>query len=402
MKRIIASLLICSLVLSGCVSKNSDIEVPSHPVTTIPAPNTQTEIQNNDVNFAELSDPDLLQYVEGAVYSNLLNEFNSDSYFVENVSAIYFSREYMEELAYNSQANIYFGYTLAELENQFQGAKFVFNLGEDGATIVQEFKAYDDTYTEVIRNVTVGTGVIMVCVTVLAVTAGAGSPAISTIFAASAKTGTAFALSTGVFSSLVAGLITGIETENLDQSIKSAALAGSESFKWSAISGALIGGVAKATLLKGATFNGLTRNEAAKIQSESKLNLEFIKNFHSMEEYRIYKNAGLQTTKINGQFSYTRAINLKYIDGNGRTNAQRIIDGFSPLDENGVAYELHHVGQKANSPLAILTKDEHISGGNDRILHPNTGTSEVSHGNAWQSQVGKFWEGYLRQTQGGL
>lgn len=58
-----------------------------------------------------------------------------------------------------------------------------------------------------LKNVAIGTGVILVCVTVSAVTAGAGAPAISLIFAASAKTGTIMALSSAGFGGFTAGVV---------------------------------------------------------------------------------------------------------------------------------------------------------------------------------------------------
>jgi hypothetical protein len=65
---------------------------------------------------------------------------DSEDYFVENVSAVYVSKEYLEELAFNSQSNIYFGCTLAELNELFQGSRYVFTLGEDGTTTVRELQ----------------------------------------------------------------------------------------------------------------------------------------------------------------------------------------------------------------------------------------------------------------------
>ena len=160
---------------------------------------------------------------------------DSDEYFVENVSAIYISQEYIDELAYNSQANIYFGYTLQELSEQFQGKKYVFTLGDDGSTIVTEFEEYDDTYDRALKNVAIGTGVILVCVTVSLVTGGLGAPAVSMIFAASAKTGTVMALSGGAMGGISAGIVTGVQTGDMEQALKAAALAGSEGYKWGAI-----------------------------------------------------------------------------------------------------------------------------------------------------------------------
>ena len=62
----------------------------------------------------------LLPYLEDSIYSELVTALNSEDYFVENVNAIYISKEYLEEVAYNSQENIYFGYTLSELDSYFQ------------------------------------------------------------------------------------------------------------------------------------------------------------------------------------------------------------------------------------------------------------------------------------------
>lgn len=69
-----------------------------------------------------------------------------------------------------------------------------------------------------------------------------------------------------MFSGVSAGVVKGIETGDLNESMKAAALAGSEGFKWGAISGTIAGGAGEAIALKGATLNGLTMNEAALIQ----------------------------------------------------------------------------------------------------------------------------------------
>lgn len=147
--------------------------------------------------FSSLNDEALTDYVEDAIYEELVSTLDSDKYYVENVSAVYISQEYIDELTHNSKSNIYFGYTLEDIDAQFQGTRYVFTLGEDGDTVVRPFEAYDDTYEQIIKNVAIGTGVILVCVTVSVVTAGVGAPAVSLIFATAAKTGTIMALSSG-------------------------------------------------------------------------------------------------------------------------------------------------------------------------------------------------------------
>lgn len=392
MNRILALLLICAMILTGCAApRKSSGSTSNIDDTAVTSSESQ---QTEEISFEQLSDPELLTYVEENIYTELIDELNSQGYFVENVSALYLSNEYLEEVSYNSQANIYFGYTLAELDEFFQGERYVFSLGNDGQTIVQPFEAYESVYESVIQNVAIGTGVILVCVTVSVVSSPA-APAVSMIFAASAKTGTVVALSSGAMSSIAAGVVTGIQTGDLDVALDAAALAGSDAFKWGAISGVLEGGIAQTVALKGATLSGLTMDEAARIQQESKLPLEFIKNFHSVAEYNVYKDAGLQLTKVNGKWAFIQDIDWNFMDEQNRTNAQRVADGLNPIDSTGISYEVHHIGQKTDSPLAILTSNQHKS--NNSILHSNTGSmiGEVDHGVVWQQQKRDFWKALL-------
>lgn len=410
MKRIIALFLSVAMLLTGCTSannneiQNTDIvsqietteEVIAESVSEI------TEWNDIEVQYDSLDDEMLLTYIEDLVYREAIKSLDSEKYFVENVSAVYISKEYLEEVAYNSQSNIYFGYTLAELNDIFEGSKYVFTLAEDGTTTVQEMQIIEDTDTEeILKNVAIGTGVILLCVTVSVVTGGAGAPAISMIFAASAKTGAIMALSSAAIGGVSAGVVRGIETGDMNEALEAAALAGSEGFKWGAIVGSVSGGASQTIALKGATLNGLTMNEAALIQKESKLPLDFIKNFHSVDEYTVFKNTGVNLTKVNNKWSYVQEIDWDFVGDleDGRTNAQRVIDGLSPLDSTGKPYELHHIGQKNDSPLAILTSAQHKS--NYSILHSNTGgsASKIDR-NAFNKEKREYWKALLKMAQG--
>lgn len=342
--------------------------------------------------FRGMNDPALLPYIEDTAYSELVSHLDSDEYFVENVSAIYISEEYLEELAFNSQSNIYFGYTLAELDAQFKGEKYLFTLGQNNETVVEPWTSYDDSYERILHNVAVGTGVILVCVTVSVVTAGAGVPAISMIFAVAAKTGATCALSGAAIGGVSAGIVTGIKTGDMNAALKSAAMAGSEGFKWGAISGAISGGAGEAIALKGATLNGLSMNEAAIIQRESGYPLDVIKGFKSMEQYNICKDAGLTPRMIDGKMALIRDIDLKYVDEMGRTNLQRMEQGLAALDPaTGQSYQLHHIGQEMDSTLAILTEAEHMQGGNNLIWHELGEASKIDRA-IFDKQRSAFWE----------
>ncbi|MBE5806906.1 MAG: hypothetical protein E7317_01010 [Clostridiales bacterium] len=344
----------------------------------------------SDPQFKRLSDPALLPYIEDTLYSELVSTLDNDQYFVENVSAVYISQEYLEELAFNSKSNIYFGYTLDELEEQFQGERYVFTLGANGQTVVKKWEPYDDTYERVIRNVAVGTGVILVCVTVSVVTAGA-APAVSMIFTVAAKEGAKGALAGAALGGVSAGIVTGIQTGDMDQALKSAALAGSEGFKWGAISGVIKGGVTETIGLKGATLHGLSMDDAARIQRDSKYPLDVIKEFRSIEQYNICKEAGLMPEPIGGRTALVRSIDTKYIDEMGRTNLERMEQGLSAIDpKTGEPFQLHHIGQQQDSTLAILTRAEHMQGGNNGIWHEIGKATEIDR-NAFNKQRAEFW-----------
>lgn len=400
MKRFLAILLSCALVLTGCGTKGEQsvntsntqmVESIEEAVGTIVIPDDEVGDDTPyeyEVDFVSLDDSDLHRYVQDNLYLELVSQLDSEEYLVENVSTVYISQEYIDELTYNSQPNIYFGYTLEEIDKVYQGTRYVFTVSNEGETIVVPFEAYDDTYEQVLKNVAIGTGVILVCVTVSVVSAGAGAPAVSMIFAASAKTGTAFALSSGSLSAVASGIVTGIETGDMDETLKAAALSGSEGFKWGAISGVISGGATEAITLKGATLNGLTMNEAAMIQKESGFPIDVIKQFHTVDEYNVFKGANLKTTMVNGKTALVRNdINLDLVDEFGRTNLERMKLGLSALDDAGMPFELHHIGQNADGTLAILTQAEHDSA----FLHGFKAISEIDR-NVFAKQRSNFWK----------
>ena len=430
MKRIISLLLVCVLCLSGCAQNNvagtnvdSEADSVAEKVEEAVIEATKDVVAKEDASddlsvadeviddpeadptpyeykpeFDSLDNEDLDRYIEDNLYNELVNALDSDKYFVENISTVYISQEYIDELEYNSQSNIYFGYTLKELEDVFQGQKFVFTLGDSGDTIAVPFEDYDDTYDQIIRNVAIGTGVILICVTVSVVTGGVGAPAVSMIFATAAKSGTIMALSSGTLGGVAKGVITAVQTGDVDEAIKQGALAGSEGFKWGAIAGTISGGASEAIALKGATLNGLTMNEAAEIQKESKYPLDIIKQLHSKEEYEVFKAANLKPQMINGKTALIRSdIDLNFKDALGRTNLERMRNGLSPLDPSGVPYELHHIGQKADATLTILTRTEHDSS----VLHGFISDTEIDRA-AFAVIRKQFWKTTATVLETGL
>ena len=392
MKRLIALFLSLTMILTGCSKPQAKNPASESTTNTVSAPAEWVEVLPE---FDSLSDENLLLEVENLVYRETVEALDSEEYVVENVSAVYLSKEYLEEAAFNSQSNVYFGYTLAELDEIFQGTRYIFTLGDDGTTAVQELQVIDDHTAEtMLRNIAIGTGVILVCVTVSVVSAGAGAPAVSIIFAASATTAKTMAVSSAAFGGISAGVVRGIETGDFDEAMEAAALGATEGFKWGAVSGAVIGGGNEAFLLKSATKSGLTMNEVALIQKESNLPMDVISQFHSMKEYLVYKEAGLKPVIMNGRVALVQDIDLDYVselsDGTKVTNLERMQRGFAPIEPaTGKAYELHHIGQKSDGTLAVLTRDQHRK--NASILNQPGKASEIDRSGFGNTRE-DFWE----------
>ena len=126
------------------------------------------------------------------------------------------------------------------------------------------------------------------------------------------------------------------------------------------------------------TRKELSDEEKQRIKEETGWSDEIIDAISSMEEYEIYKKADLEETEINGKKCLVRKdIDLEQKDSMGRTNSERMEKGLPPLDKNGRPIELHHIGQKPNSPLAELTTSEHRGKGNDTVLHDKKKESEI-------------------------
>ncbi|WP_302273020.1 HNH/ENDO VII family nuclease, partial [Brachyspira aalborgi] len=125
---------------------------------------------------------------------------------------------------------------------------------------------------------------------------------------------------------------------------------------------------------------------------------EIVNAIGSWKEYKIYKKAGLVQAEINGKKCLIKPdidMEQKSIDPfRGKmTNAERMEKGLAPLDKNGKPIQLHHIGQRPDSPLAELTFEQHRTGGNHTILHDNSKPTEVhGDGNQWDPERENHWK----------
>lgn len=265
MKRIILVVLAICILLSGC---SNGKPLTSDENTGADVVENRNDNQENITNstdedifsiefideipdFGSVSNPELLPYIESDIILGLNRELSEQNYFIENVSAIYLSEEYIEEVNYNSKENIFFGYTLSELDQKFDGKRYVFTLGENGNTIVKEFNKYDDSYERMLTNIAVGTGVILICVTVTYFSAGAASgTALQTVnlyFSAAAKGSITLAKCGTGIGAIAGGLIEALKNGgDFESVVKSSVLGATEGLKFGAIFGAIAGASAEA------------------------------------------------------------------------------------------------------------------------------------------------------------
>lgn len=153
---------------------------------------------------------------------------------------------------------------------------------------------------------------------------------------------------------------------------------------------------------------GLTKEERSLVFEETGWSDKIIDNIQNMEQYKILKNAGLVETELNGRLCLIKENNdWDFTDEDGISNKDRISHGLAPLDsKTGKPIELHHLGQKSDSPLVELTEEEHRTGEyedgkkNQSLWHDNTKETEVhGEGNTWNQERKEHWKSREEQLR---
>jgi hypothetical protein len=119
----------------------------------------------------------------------------------------------------------------------------------------------------------------------------------------------------------------------------------------------------------------------------------------SEAEAKIYEGANLEPAEVNGKDALIRTdIDYDQKDAMGTTNLDRMKSGRAPLDANGKPIELHHIGQKQDSPLAELTSAEHRGNGNDNVLHNKQKESEINRED-FDKERKDYWKARAEQIE---
>ena len=240
---------------------------------------------------------------------------------VEDVAIQYMSKEYYEELEFNSQENVYFGYTDKKLLEMFDTSEYSFTVNQLGTTVAELDPRPFDTkvFEKSIKNVAVGSGVIIVCASISVVLSGGATTPMAVMMVVG-ETASEAAIAAAISGVVTAG-VSKINGKNNTEILEDSMLASSEAFKYSAF------------------FSG-----ASKILTSSK---KFIST-------RSYTKGDVEITPENAtKFGGTYGDLFKKLK--------------NKLKSNGL--EIHHIPANAaseetimarkNGPAIVMTKEDH-------------------------------------------
>lgn len=78
-----------------------------------------------------------------------------------------------------------------------------------------------------------------------------------------------------------------------------------------------------------------------------------------MEEAEIYAKASLVQFKLGDVTILIKHVSLDHTNSDGVSNKVLLKEDRNPVDENGELYYFHHIGQRNDSPLALLSHSQH-------------------------------------------
>ena len=156
----------------------------------------------------------------------------------------------------------------------------------------------------------------------------------------------------------------------------------------------------------------MTEIERDRLRQRTGWSGAIVSQIRSVEEAEIYIKAGLKEAVVGGRpalirtdidwsdYSIRRNTWLRdsarqglkdYDEWAKYNNADLIGEGYPPRDRNGGPYELHHIGQRQDSPFAELTWGEHMGEGNNTVLHAAGRESEIDRGE-FDDEKSRYWQ----------
>ena len=158
--------------------------------------------------------------------------------------------------------------------------------------------------------------------------------------------------------------------------------------------------------------DSLSPEQKDEIKEKTGWSDRIVDHIKSEEEAAVYmdanlkeNNGNLERTDIdwNAKVPQDRIDRMRTLYGDevadkwaSKTNMDLIKEGKAPYGPDGERVNLHHIGQKADSPLAELTNTEHKK--NDGILHDKTKTSVIGR-EIFRAERQKYWMSRYEELQ---
>lgn len=154
---------------------------------------------------------------------------------------------------------------------------------------------------------------------------------------------------------------------------------------------------------KNKRYNKTASNTYQEVQRYIQENNFFTENvrpyIRSYEETRYYVDNNYREVCWFGNSALILQVDLDYYsDKYKKTNRELILAGRSPVVPSApdTVYDLHHIGQKKDSPLAIIPGNIHNSSKYYSVFHLSSNTSENLHTTSFDLQRQKFWIVYVQ------
>lgn len=123
---------------------------------------------------------------------------------------------------------------------------------------------------------------------------------------------------------------------------------------------------------------------------------EYIRTY---EEVRYYEKNNYHEVEWDGQSALIIDINPEYYSElRGKTNRELISEGSSPVvpGNDQFCFHIHHIGQKKDSPFAIIPQQDHNSSEWGPFFHSHSSGDNELHSKEFEIKKQAFWNNYLR------
>ncbi|MBO5327694.1 MAG: hypothetical protein J6B04_00810 [Clostridia bacterium] len=161
-------------------------------------------------------------------------------YKVDYVEYGYLSQEYVNELYYNSLTNVYYGFNYEEVASYMQNENWVFTVDESGQTVANKVVHTNSGLLDLVKNVAIGSGVVVVCAVLTCVTVSLAAP-VACFFVGAAKGAVVGGISGAAIGGAIGGAVKGVQTNSWEGALNGAASGALKGCSWGVLAGSMVG-----------------------------------------------------------------------------------------------------------------------------------------------------------------